>query len=60
MEREAKARCIGKELMGKPGGESFEIGMLKYFAQRMRSVLIHLSLSVQRQIKFGMDASEDV
>ena len=45
IEREASARCMGKVLIGNPGGDPLEIGILKYFAQRMRSVLIHLSLS---------------
>lgn len=44
-EREARARWIGRVLIGKPGGEDAEMGMEKYLAQRMRSVLIHLSLS---------------
>jgi hypothetical protein len=44
-ESDARARWMGRVLMGKPGGEPVEMGMLKYSAQRLRSRLIHLSLS---------------
>lgn len=45
MESEASARWMGSVRMGKPGGGLAEMGMLKYVAQRVRSVLIHLFLS---------------
>lgn len=47
---EARARWMGRVLIGKPGGDSLEMGMLKYLAQRMRSWLIHLSLSERCQV----------
>lgn len=59
MDREAKARWMGRVLMGKPGGELLEMGMLKYFAQRMRSRLIHLSLSTQRKFCVEICVSYD-
>jgi hypothetical protein len=36
---------MGKVLIGKPGGVSWEMGMLKWVAQRRRSVFIHVDLS---------------
>lgn len=38
---------MGKVLTGKPGGELSEMGTLKDLARRVRSRLIHLSLSAQ-------------
>lgn len=58
MEREASARWMGKVLIGNPGGEPLEMGMLKYFAQRMRSMLIHLSLSKTR--RFSIHTRVDI
>ena len=57
IESEASARWMGKVLIGNPGGDPLEIGMLKYFAHRMRSVLIHLSLSRACQVSMYIRGS---
>lgn len=49
IDKDARARWMGRVLIGKPGGEPLEMGMLKYFAQRTRSRLIHLSLSMESE-----------